>query len=156
MSLNVFLVISNIAVLLTLWQFVWLISKYSEEHRNLASDIVEVRKDLSLTIRFFETPMHMDYARSSRRQWIDEIVKALSREKCSVGINGIEVGNTERSGLLSQLISILILCGGFTFLMRIAYTEILAYRSMKTEEKKAEKHGKNIHAVSITEFIQYR
>ena len=128
------MLISNVATLLTLWIFIWLISNYSAEHNNLAVEIMKVRKDLSSTMRYLESPVYMENADRSRKIWIDDLVKALSNEQCRIRVAGMD--DLEHSGYYSETISFFLLIGGLVFLVKIAYTEHLAYCSMKSEEEK--------------------
>ena len=117
---------------------------------------MKVRKDLSSTMRYLESPVYMENADRSRKIWIDDLVKALSNEQCRIRVAGMD--DLEHSGYYSETISFFLLIGGLVFLVKIAYTEHLAYCSMKSEEEKerSQRKRKTTLSVSISEFIRYR
>ena len=147
--------LSNAGVVVAICYGLWISSIFSSEHKILVIEIAKAREDLAKTMMFFESPFHVENTERTRKLWVEELSKAVAKDRCNINFHDTRTGNIQDSGILSQLFCFCVMSGGIIFLAKILYSEFCAFKAMKKEEIQASR-GKDSHMISVAEFIQYR
>ena len=147
---------SNMGVIVAICYAPWILATIISEHKILVSEIVKAREDLSRAMMFFESPFHVENTDRNRKLWVEELTKAIAKERCSHKLHDIGTENFNESGIFSQFFCLCVLIGGIIFLAKTIYLEYCAYIAMKQAEAMEESHNKDIQLITVAEFIQYR
>jgi hypothetical protein len=103
-----------------------------------------------------EPPSLLEKSEISREDLIAELIRALSERKITCDLGRASSEKSINADLTSDALSLCILSVGCIILVKAAYNELQAFRSLKSREGNDEHLLNSGLAVTIGEFIKYR
>lgn len=144
----------NVILMYAIWCKLSQILSLGSERSFLQTKILGEYDELHSMIAKYRQTLAAQVNETSNQKWIDEVMQALNltKTKCSFEKEMDKYSNSK----MGNYFSVCILSCGFSLLLRLLFSEYLAYCRMKTTEMKFQNVKNGQHLVTMGEFIQYR